>query len=161
MSIIYTGRFKGKVSTTSGSLNVRAQPNTGSTVVYSLDHNSTAHIYTGYYDTTNSSFARAWLLVYLNGTQGAPKGFVSAEYITWIPSYGNGECFDTYVVVASGQYVNLRKTPSPNANVIGHLHNGDPVLVLYAYDNPVSGWTHIATAQGTGWIKTEFLHTQG
>lgn len=157
---VTTGQFIGNVSTNSGSLNVREQPN--GNVTSSLPHNS-SNIFAGYYQSEDPLWASSWLFVYQNESTTAPTGFVKARYITWLPSYGPGSSntFITTVEVTPGQYVHLREEPSTQANSIGHLHNGDIVLVLYTYDYPVNGWTHIATSQGTGWIKTNFLHTQG
>lgn len=159
---LYSGYFPGKVSTSSGALNVRDQPNTSSAINGTLAHNSTAHKFCAYYVDGSSSFAASWLMVYMNGnTNTAPLGFVKARYITWLPSYGVGTCFSTTVEVTEGQYVNLREKPTKNSTSIGKLHNNDVVLVLHTYDDPNNGWTHIATAQGTGWIMTNYLHTQG
>lgn len=156
---VTTGRFVGNVSTDSGPLNVRDQPN--GNVISSLPHNS-SNVFAGYYQSEDPLWARSWLFVYQNGATTAPTGFVKAKYITWLPSYdSSSNTFITTVEVTPGQYVNLREEPSTQANSIGHLHNGDIVLVLYTYDYSVNGWTHIATPQGTGWIKTNFLHTQG
>ena len=157
----YSGKFIGNVSTNSGSLNVRDQPGTYGNITSSLPHNS-SNYFAGYYRHENPLWADSWLLVYQNGGTTAATGFVKARYITWLPSYGySSECFTTTVEVTPGQYVNLREKPSTTATSIGHLHNGDVVLVLKSYDYPVNGWTHVATSQGTGWIKTSFLHTQG
>ena len=57
--------------------------------------------------------------------------------------------------------MNVREKPTKNSTSIGKLHNNDVVLVLHMYDDPNNGWTHIATAQGTGWIMTNYLHTLG
>lgn len=157
---IYGGAFTGKVATSSGSLNVRDEATTNAQINASLARNST-HTFTSQYIGGNNTYARAWLLHYPNGAGTTPDGYVSAQYISWIPSYGEGECFSTEVEVAADEYVNLRQTPSKSATSIYRLHNGDPVLVLHAPDVPVSGWTHIATAGGTGWIMTEFLALRG
>ena len=130
-------------------------------ITSSLPHNS-SYYFAGYYQHENPLWADSWLFVYEQGATTAPTGFVKAKYITWLPSYGySSDCFTTTVEVTPGQFVHLREKPSTTATSIGHLHNGDIVLVLKAYDSPVNGWTHIATSQGTGWIKTNFLHTQG
>ena len=160
MSDIYGGGFTGKVTTTSGSLNVRESANSSATVLTTLARNST-HTFGVQYIDGNSSYARAWLLYYPNGSNRTPNGYVSANYITWLPSYGEGECFSTTVEVTPGEYVNLRKTPSTSASSIYRLHNDDKVLVLYSPNEPVQNWTQIATAGGTGWIKTEFLALRG
>lgn len=160
MSDIYGGGFTGKVTTASGPLNVRDTASTSATINNTLARNST-HIFGAQYIDGNSNYARAWLLHYPNGSHAVADGYVSANYITWLPSYGDGECYRTTVVVNPGEYVNLRKTPSTSAASIYHLHNNDVVLVLHLPNQPVSGWTHIATAGGTGWIKTEFLALLG
>jgi len=157
MNDIITEPFKGKVSTESGSLTIRDNPSTSSKKNGTLEHNSTSHKFSGYYLEGSSAFAEAWLLVYVNGT-GTPKGFVSARYITWLPSYGVGSCSSTTVNVASGEYVNLRQKASKSSSAIGKLHKGDKVLILYKKNSPNDGWTQVATAEGTGWIMTKFLN---
>lgn len=158
---VTTGKFIGNVSTNSGPLNVRDQPGTYGNITSSLPHNS-SYYFAGYYQDENPLWADSWLFVYEQGDTTAPTGFVKAKYITWLPSYEySSDCFTTTVEVTPGQFVHLREKPSTTATSIGHLHNGDIVLVLKAYNSPVNGWTHIATSQGTGWIKTNFLHIQG
>lgn len=153
------GAFTGKVSTSNGPLNVRDEANTDSKVNLTLPRNST-HIFTSHY-TETETHARAWLLYYPEGAETTAAGYVNARYISWIPSYGVGECFSTEIEVDADEYVNLRQTPSKSATSIYRLHNGDPVLILHDLDIPVNGWTHIATAGGTGWVMTEFLSMRG
>ncbi len=157
---IYGGGFTGKVTTASGSLNVRETASTSATVVDTLARNST-HVFGSQYLDGNSSYARAWLLYYPNGRSSVATGYVSAQYITWVPAYGEGAFGSDSVEVTEGEYVNLRQTPSTSATSLAKLHNGDAVMTLYTPDVPVSGWTHIATAYGTGWIMTEFLARRG
>ena len=155
---IYTSPFNGKVSTSSGPLNVRSSTSTANSnnIVGTLAHGSTAHWFCGYYPPGNVSYAYEWLLVYYNGDiNSTPLGLVSARYISWLPSYGTGGNTSTTVSVTPGEYVRLRT--KPNGTVIAHLHNGDQVLVLGSYNDPVSGWTRIATAEGTGWIMSSYL----
>lgn len=161
MSDIYSGKFIGKVSTESGSLNIRDEATTNSDVNGTLARNNTYYFGAQYLDG-NSSYARAWLLHYPTNTPTA-DGYVSARYITWLPSYGDGGqgCYRCNVKVAAGEYVNLRQTPSTSADSIYRLHNEDLVLILYRPDVPVNGWTHIATAGGTGWIMTKYLAQRG
>ncbi len=160
---IKTGRFKGRVSTKSGTLTVRDYPSTNGNPENYLAHGSTAHEFQGYYLNGSSEHAAAWLLTYVNGALGTPNGYVSARYITWIPSYGVGTegSFSTTVDVPEGEYVNVRQLPDKKSTSIGILHRGDPVLVLYRFDSPNYGWTHVATSVGTGWIMTEFLDGRG
>lgn len=160
---IKTGRFKGKVSTKSGVLNIREYPTTNSQDLGDLENGSTAHEFQGYYINGSSKDTAAWLLTYVNGAPGTPAGFVSARYITWIPSYGVGTegGFSTTVDVPEGEFVNVRQLPDKGSTSIGILHRGDPVLVLYRFDSPNYGWTHVATSVGTGWIMTEFLDGRG
>lgn len=157
MPDIYGGGFTGNVSTASGSLNVRDTASTSAPINGSLARNSQG-IFGCHYISGNSTYARAWLLYYPNGRNVVALGYVSAQYISWIPSYGTGECSSTTVNVTPGQYVNLRQTPSTSATSLYKLHNGDPVLILYQKNVPVNGWTHIATAGGTGWIMTNYLN---
>lgn len=160
MSDIYGGAFTGKVSTSSSSLNVRQTASTTANIYEQLAKGST-HTFGSYYQHNDNSYARSWLLYYPNGANTPAHGYVSARYITWLPSYGYGGCTETTVVVDPDEYVNLRLLPSKSSDSIYHLHNNDPVLVLETHNVPVNGWTHIATAGGTGWIMTEFLALRG
>ncbi len=158
---IYTARFQGKVSTQNDPLTIRESASTSAPVVGRLERGSTNHRFAAWYPNGSSSSTAAWLLAYPNGQSGAAAGLVSAQYITWLPSYSHDGGFVDYITVASGEYVNLRKTPSKSASVIGKLHNNDAILVLRGFNTPNSGWTHVATAQGTGWVMTSYIAGKG
>lgn len=53
--------------------------------------------------------------------------------------------------------VNLRESPSLDANILKKMNNGDEVIVMGITD----GWSHIMAGDLTGYIKDEFLRYSG
>lgn len=138
-TVFYGGAFTGKVSTSSGSLNVRDTASTSAPIVNTLPRNS-LKTFGSNYMTDYGTYAREWLLHYQNGPNTTPEGYVSSKYITWLPSYGDGACFRTNVVVTPGQYVNLRQSPSTSSTSIHRLHKPKSIWqflyfsILYAWN---------------------------
>lgn len=63
--------------------------------------------------------------------------------------------FETTALSVASDYVNIRKTPSTDAEVLGKLYEGSSAKILESKD----GWSKIESGSVTGYIKSEFLAT--
>lgn len=63
--------------------------------------------------------------------------------------------FETTALSVASDYVNIRKTPSTDAEVLGKLYEGSSAKVLESKD----GWSKIESGSVTGYIKSDFLAT--
>lgn len=146
-------RFKGKVITESGPLNIRLEASTNAQTVGTLARNGEYwfHAEDHTNDPVNPGYCAAWL--------ACSDGYVSAQYVAWDPSLGTNGHQYTFVNVSSG-YLNLRKTPSSSATVIGRLYDDEELLWLN-YEYGTSEWAHVATPVGTGWVKKSYLDNHG
>lgn len=61
--------------------------------------------------------------------------------------------FQTTALSIASDYVNIRKSPSTNAKILGKLYEGSSCKILEEKD----GWTKIESGSVTGYIKSEYL----
>ena len=123
----------GIVTTTSGRLNIRSAPSTGSTVVGSLANGS--------YVTLISQSGSWWKVEYANGK----FGYCHADYIR--TASGNA-------ATVTATSLNVRSGPSTSHTAVGYLHNADTVIVL----STANGWSLILY-HGTklGYVSSSYL----
>ena len=166
-TVFYSQHFKGKVITQSTELNLRATAENNGRRVGSLEHGKT-YTFAGTYHTKSgmTNYAQAWLCCDADNDGRVDDGFASAQYIGWDSSLGSGNLFNAFVKIDS-DYLNLRKTPSTSATIIGKLNFDEEVLWLnyeYVRDNGgwnASKWAHVATPVGTGWVLSKYLDRHG
>lgn len=154
----YGKAFRGKIHTESGDLSLRNGPGTDYSKVGTLSRGQKYWFISQYGETAFNG----WLVCDANGDSSYTDGMAAAQYVAWdgTNSDSNGNIIGT-IRLTSG-YLNLRKTPSTAATSIGKLYNGDEVLYLnFDNQNVASGWAHVATTTGTGWVAKQYLDLVG
>lgn len=129
---------KGKVATSSGSLNVRETP--GGDKIGSLKKGTIVTILGKEGD---------WLLV----TDGDLTGYVAARYIDIIEDEPEQPETGVATVKTKGGALNMRKTASLKGTVITKIANGTTVTVVEKGDD----WTKIKYNGKTGYVSTQYL----
>lgn len=129
---------KGKVATSSGSLNVRETP--GGDKIGSLKKGTIVTILGKEGD---------WLLV----TDGDLTGYVAARYIDIIEDEPEQPEPGVATVKTKGGALNMRKTASLKGTVITKIANGTTVTVVEKGDD----WTKIKYNGKTGYVSTQYL----
>ncbi|MBR3602123.1 MAG: SH3 domain-containing protein [Lachnospiraceae bacterium] len=110
-----------------------------------------------------------WSKVIFDGKEG----FIKSEYLqpeetemqlsTEVPEGASVESMDTLDknYPKKGKVtdaVNIRKTSSIEADVVGHLNKGESVEILDELNN---GWTKIKYSDGEAYIKSDFVKVEG
>lgn len=125
----------GAVTTSSGSLNVRAQASSGSSVVATLKKGS--------YITLISKSGAWWKVEYAKGKYG----YCHADYITIV------EGTPVTVTTSSGS-LNVRSGPGTSYAKMASLARGEVVLFLHAS----SGWSRVLYhGTKTGYVSSQYL----
>ena len=120
--------------TTSG-VNLRTNPSTDADIIRTVDVNSTVEMLQ--HDPAD------WSRVRINGT----TGYIRSDFLT-IPAGDVPATFKT----TSG--VNLRTSPSTDADIIGAVNAG--TIVDVHTHNP-DGWSNVRINGTTGYIRSDFL----
>lgn len=131
---------KGKVATSSGSLNMREEPSTSADRVGSLKKGAIVTILAKEGD---------WLLV----TDGEQTGYVAARYIDIIEDKPEQPETGVATVKTKGGALNMRKTASSKGTIITKIANGTTVTVVEKGDD----WTKIKYNGKTGYVSTQYL----
>lgn len=134
--------FRIQINTTNHDLNVRAQPNTNSSIVGKLKSGTIYDIET--FRQSGSTAWQDWMYVETSSF----SGYVSCEFLIAHP-YWNGE----NGTIRVGDYVNIRRKASTSSASIGRLRDGDKVTVLETYGD----WVRIACLQGIGWVHKDYI----
>lgn len=129
---------KGKVATSSGSLNVRETPD--GKKIGSLKKGAIVTILGKDGD---------WLLV----TDGDLTGYVAARYIEIIEDKPVDPETGVATVKTSGSALNMRQSPSTSAKVITKIANGSTVTVVEKGEK----WTKVKYNGKTGYVSTQYL----
>lgn len=129
---------KGKVATSSGSLNVRETPD--GKKIGSLKKGTIVTILAKDGD---------WLLV----TDGKTEGYVAARYIEIIEDKPVDPETGVATVKTSGSALNMRKSPSTSAERVTRIPNGSTVTVVEKGEK----WTKVKYNGKTGYVSTQYL----
>ena len=125
----------GAVTTSAGALNVRKQPSSGSSVVYSLKKGS--------YITLMEKHGSWWKVEYAAGKYG----YCHADYITIVQ--GSPVTVNT----RSGS-LNVRSGAGTSYEKVGSLYKGQTVLFL----KNSGGWSRVLyDGVKTGWVSEQYL----
>lgn len=125
----------GAVAITSGALNVRSGPSTGSAVVASLGKGSAV--------TLLSQSGAWWQVEYAKGK----FGYCHGDYITV------GQGTPVSVAISSGS-LNVRSGPGTSYSRVGSLSKGEVVLQL----STSNGWAKVLYhGTKTGYVSTQYL----
>lgn len=123
------------------SLNLRAEPNTGSARLGAYPPGTWIEI--------RGEASDSWYQVL---APDGKTGYMSRNFL----SKGTG----AYVTVGTvlnpkaSQFLNLRESPSYSAQVLGIYYNGVPALIL---DQRSDGWYHVSVDGLKGYFRQEFL----
>ena len=120
-------------------LNVRSEASTGSEVVGIMKNNAVAEI-TGAVD--------GWCQI----TSGSVSGYVKAEYL----AVGNQDLLNsvkTRMAQVNTETLKVRSEASTEAAVVTLVGQDQQLKVL---DEQIPGWVKVETADGEGYISTEF-----
>lgn len=129
---------KGKVATSSGSLNVRETPD--GEKIGSLKKGTIVTILGKEGD---------WLLV----TDGKTEGYVAARYIEIIDDEPDQPETGVATIKTKGGALNMRKTASSKGTIITRIANGTTVTVVEKGED----WTKIKYNGKTGYVSTQYL----
>lgn len=141
-----TGKGTVKLSSTSSSLNLRANPSLSSQILGGLSHGSSVDIL----DKTGS-----WYKI----KYGSKIGYVSSEFITTSTTSSNNNSSVTNnkfgTVYLSNKYstLNVRKNSGTNSSVISSLANGSKVEILAS----TGQWYKIKFNNTTGYVYSQYI----
>ncbi|MCL2375001.1 MAG: N-acetylmuramoyl-L-alanine amidase [Firmicutes bacterium] len=125
------GGLNGTVRVTSGALNVRAAPNTGSAVLGQLQNNASFQIL---------GEQNGWLRLNFQGRDG----WVSSQFVN-VSGHGN--------IATSGSNLNMRSSANATAPVVTTIPNGTRIPI-----SAISGNFFQTTFGGrTGWVSRDFV----
>ena len=129
------------------SLNLRAQPNTASSILAAMAHGT---------QVTLLGMDSAWSRV----QYGTLSGYVKNEYISVqddaadeAPPVSGSKGTATVALADESQTLNLRASPTVNAAVLSHLRHGQILTVLERYET----WTYVQLGQLTGYVKNDYI----
>ncbi len=157
--------LRGTVSLSSGTLNMRSQPNGTAYVVHKLPNGATV-------DVTQAG--DVWCAVSYAGL----SGYVLRNYLRIEESVATATAATTaapavpaqatpvptiapsttvaWVVTKDGDRVNLRRSDSSSGTVLDRLPYGTEVTVL----EPGKNWTYVSYKEYTGYISTQYLSSE-
>lgn len=140
------------VTTTGGSLNLRAEARSGSKVLTTIPNNT---------QLTITNRGSSWCATYYNGY----SGYVMTSFLrfasgqntqapTPTPTPSSGTTPATYALVTtSGGTLNLRAAASTTAKVIGQIPNGSSLQVY----SRGSSWCAVSYNGTSGYVMTSYL----
>jgi len=131
--------------TASGSLNLRAEPNSGSSRLGSAPQGAVLSVF---------SVSNGWAYV----QYGAIAAYASADYLRFSDTYpaavtNPGQITATVQLDNSSETVNFRSTPSTGAAIIAKLRHGTKVNLI----KNDGSWCYVSYNGNNGYIMSDYL----
>ncbi len=129
-----------RVTTQSGSLNLRKQPSLGSTVLTQIPRGAQVSVLEN-------------LTTWCRVSYGGQTGYVMTTYLTMEGGSTTQPTGNTATVTTPSGTLNLRETASADARILTTIKPGAQVTVLQRGTD----WCHITYGSRTGYVMTKFL----
>lgn len=143
----------------SGSLNVRSDPNTSSTILGQLYNGNIVTIVSTVNDSKGATDSSGNIYKWYEIKFENASGYIRSDYVTNVAESGSGESAAYYGVISTlNTNVNFRSGPGTSYSKIGELSDCQIVSVLGS--TTVSGvtWYNITTSDGTeGYVHQNYI----
>lgn len=123
-------------------VNVRSEPNTESEILGKLYDKSAATVL----ETTEGG----WYRIH----SGNVEGYVKAEYVV-VGDEELARSVSTRYATVTTTTLFVRSEPTTEARILTMLPEGDDLVVL---DENTEGWAKVSTAEGDGYISTDYVN---